>query len=277
MPTSSSGISYEELSRGPVGNESAKEDYRHDKISAVRILKAKWSDRIDLVRDLMGGVSSVGGALVYVAPDTYPEFDKCFVRGISVQGITKPLNTGPESMANYEFAELRVMYETPDLSNFADDPTSTNLISESVDLSGEFITIPESSLWWVSSGKELKHQAGLIIGAMDYTLMLHRHPAPPFGAALNLVGKVNSTPFSPIGSFTFAADHLLFLGLHSARNVAVSATGKAIVTAWDVAYKFKWRSKSWNEYFNRDLGGWDRVVTASGSPPYDGGNFATLY
>src|SRR5262245_19113882 len=93
--------------------ESAIEDYSQEAVTAVRVLRCAWSDRLKLVRALRGGVHSSGQL---VPPMTYPDFPRCYCSNVHIEGEGKAAQAGAESMISYTDAILTVNYETPDYS-----------------------------------------------------------------------------------------------------------------------------------------------------------------
>jgi hypothetical protein len=260
--------------------ESGRESIARDKISAVRVLRCAWTNRLVLSRALLGGSTVIAGVITYAAPLGYPEIPVALAERIDIAGIGVAGQAGADSQISYTDAELTVHYETPDF-DVLDNPNGNGqlLLEESMDYSAEFVTIPTASLVWTSDGQKLPPDAvpGKIMGMGEYTIVAHRHPNPPFTTIDSLVGKVNNGVFSPLGRRSFADGHLLFLGSHDTRQFILDPLGNLTVTAYTVTYKWAFRTQRWNTAFRPDTGQFEDFQTPAGNQIYQGGNMSAVF
>ena len=257
--------------------ESGRESFSRDKIRARRIIRCAWTDRLTLTRALMGGATSSGS---FAAPAAYPDISTALCATVEIEGLGKSGQAGTDSQVSYTDAVLDVGYETPDytVSTNPNDPNGRLLLTESTDYHAEFVTTPTASFVWTSDQTPLPPDAvpGKVMGMAEYVIDATRHPNPPWEAIKQTVGTVNNGPFLVL-SRSWEDGKLLFLGTHDSRQFILDPIGNLTVKAYNVTYKWAYRSERWNTAFRPDTGQWEDFQTPAGNQLYKTGNHYSVF
>lgn len=222
---------------------SPTEQWDANGFSATRVLRCAWSSRFTLADELLGGDSG-RGALYEPKTSTGAR-----ATGIAMGppgGTMLPISG---TIAGYNNAELTVTY-----GNGPGD--SADLVSESLEPTAEFLTLPPEKFLWgsgtVGTGVDLEEDEapGMLIRGMDYVLTRYQVPYIPI-ALTTLPGKVNDATVtasllltSPGVCMAFAAETLLF------GNPTLQRTTKTDNSpCWTINYRFSYRPSGWNKYW----------------------------
>lgn len=277
-------ISHEEFTEGDY--DSPQESWQDDGLHATRTLKCAWADRHTLAAELVGGPAIIGGNLVLYLPQPYPHATgfNCYVKSIgSVRGFGQPDQSaayiqGAGTYLKYTYAILQVEYAplSYDVEN-----SDEIFITENVEGSAEFITLPYKNLYWdppdTTSDPGTKVQdieaPGAVFRMMSWQYTLHKVAVIP-DTIFSLMGLVNdASAKSPTYNQTFAAETLLW-GMPSMRR-EISVTG---VKMWEVTLNMTYKSTGWNKFSRAGVATPANIYTSDGSTfrPYTTGDFSGI-
>lgn len=231
--------------------------------------KCAWSDRYQLIRDLVGTYTGTPpSTVVRVPPFRYPDSSNMFVTSIaSVEPFGRPTLWSSVGLGwtTRSKAIVTANFGVPHW-DFSGSDAYTKI---TFNASGEFLTLPETSLKF-SDGTPTNTPIGILIPQIEITLEKNRLPFLPVYAMAQCVGKVNSGAVT-IAGYTFAAGYLLFAAGQS--NYQIDATGNI---AYSQEYKMTYRAQPWNYYYHPAGTGFQPVTDLSGDPPYGSVDFSIL-
>ncbi len=241
---------------------------------ATKVYLCDWNQRWRVVVGLLGFNSSVsiGGAITLNLPMRYPDFQQTavslYAANVAVQGFGSPYQN--TFSVGYTAARLTVNFRSfpwsfqginqNDFNNQIDPAHPYIYAEQSMSFTNEFITVPGTSVFWLSSGKKLGNRNwGYRSPITNFNISLKYVPYIPAAAiiAAETAGPINSATYLGVGP-----GQLLFNGAetHSTRMSDGSQTQS-------VDYSFSVRHIApWDYDFNGDLPGWDKVVDSAGSP-----------
>lgn len=274
-----SSIAYSELPGSPEENFS-----RASGFSAVRKIKCAWRDRMRLARELMGGMSATGVLLPSARYDDNPAARVTDVKIRPFFGGELESDDGDDRKALYEQAELNITYKVPDGSDSSgggdDSDSPESLVSETIDVAKEFMTLPSQGLYWsansTSDADKLGDDAspGILIPMLVWSYTRRQLLSLPW-AASDLVGHVNGAGMtSTTTGLSFAPETLLYESLSLSRGT--SPSGRVV---WDATFRFVHRATGWNRFFNPKTAEWATVYREDSSQefkPYPLGNLRAL-
>jgi hypothetical protein len=243
-------VSYTEIAGSP-RNESATDN----EFTATRELKLAWSDRGTFIGEILG--------------TAYPTVSAAKAVRVAFQPFGGETGAS-ETVAAYDHALATVEYSTNAI---------VDNISESIEPSAEFITLPaENFRWDAADGDELTDDEapGKLIRKLDYVLTRHNVTTVP-SDVLSLVGYVNNAAVSPttsgISAWSFAAETLLYTPPTMSRTIDSAGASK-----WKVTLRFSYQPWTWNKFWRADTQAWSEIYVAGGAvyKNYPSGNFSTL-
>lgn len=234
--------------------------------------KVAWGDRIAFVNFVCGTVVGGAGSIVRTPPMRYPPSPNMrATRDFEIQPLGK-LSVDATGWVAYPFAVVTINFAIPEYSieDGSGDPSGQPWTTTTFDVSGEFLTLPDSA-YKFSGGVPTGSPVGKIIPQVAISMKRHWVPYLPVSAMLGLIGKVNNATFT-IGDFTCQPETLLFLGGPNQRQ-ADTAGGQS----QEVEYKFSYRPVSWNKFIHPNgTSGFQYITDGSGNKVYDAGSFGTL-
>lgn len=244
------------------------EEWLPDGLHATRKLRCAWGDR-------------------YTIRDAFMDQEYTLISGTGARCARVSVmpapgqNKGALAVASYREALVTCEFEVG-------GPETVDLLSESIEPSGEFYTLPNGDgkgnyyFSWTggAAGEFLSpdETPGVLIRSIDYTITKYRVATVPT-SAYSLVGNVNDAAIHPktsgLTGWTFAAETLLFHGPRPDRTIKSDGT-----FTWTVAYRFTYRPNGWNK-FPRATGvtlGWESIYLVGGAEfkPYVLADFSVL-
>ncbi len=242
LPPSPITISFEEVNDSPaekIGTESG--------LTATRILKCAWGDRLDLSRQLLGFAHESAGQIIFTEPHRYPHDTSIVALDISLSGFGATTASGDAEISAFLHAFLTVEYGPP-LYELEGERTLT---SESFEGVAEFITIPNRKLYWDAGGAPREilgadEAPGKLIKMINWVYTIH-HIFSIDAGYWNEVGKVNTLAIaSPLFGITFEPETLLYNPPQLARETTTKG-----VKAWSMTLRFTHKASGWNKSFKR--------------------------
>lgn len=233
----------------------------------------KWSDRITFVNFVCGATLGGPGAITRLPPLAYPPSPNLYAtRDFAIEPLGKL--RADSNWVFYDRALVTITFAVPQFDfpggPAGGDPSGVPWTTTTFDLSGEFLTLPDSTFKF-SGGKPLGVPAGRIIPQVAITFKRHWVPYLPVSAMFGLLGKVNNAAFS-LGDFSCPAETLLFLGGPNQRQSDTSGHASQ-----EVEYKMIYRPVSWNKFLHPDgVSGFQYINDGNGNKVYDQGDFTTL-
>ena len=262
------GITYEEL------EHSGRTTYSHENgWVGHRTFLVAWDDRRAFAEALLGYTDPIGGLGISFPGQRFPGHDFLFCRDIAIEDIGEQ-SQGAE-MASYPNAKVTATYRphkfgtsTSETDEFDEDAeTSLAALTEEWDFSGEFLTVPEGAYCWSLDLELINEAVGIIIGNADIVLTSAEEPLLRRDRIADALGAVNSVTW-----YGFYPAHVMFLGAAARRTTTAAGVG-----AWEITYRFRARSESYNEMYRPGVG-WSAIeTTAHGDPPYRPYNFYNLF
>ena len=228
-------VSYKEL------EGSGKVSFRAEGgVSAERIFEVDWADRLDFADELRGVV----GRVIRTRPATFPGLAWLSCVDVTVEGSSRVLGTS--DVIAYDKAKVTARYEPSEF----DENDDRLLVTESLEPSVEFLTVPTEALFWDNAQEEPiapEEAPGKLMLSVDWIYTIHEILALP-AATLTLLGHVNQAAMrSPTIGLTFAAETLLFGIRPLVREITTEGVG-----AWTVTYVFSFNPTGWNRYYRPD-------------------------
>jgi len=210
-------VPYEEMDGSP--KESSSND---SGLSATRVLRCAWDDRLTLVEQLMGGVVIIDGVRTWTLPAKYPYDPNGIARVVNTPQIMpegKPVGNavGVEQFMSYKYAIITVQYGTNQQSYTS--PEDEYLISNDLAGSIQVLTVPgRGKYFWTEDvlPVDIDNAPVKQIQMLEWTRTIGQVDEVPL-IALSSVGKVNETAidysdYAPgVESLTFAPETLLML------------------------------------------------------------------
>lgn len=263
-----------------IENSGITESNPTDGAQAKVKFRCLWSDRKQLVRDLMWGIQSstnvVGapgtgkvGIFFRYNPLPYPESPNLFCRSIeSIEPFGKPQVLSwisPSWLVKHEAIVTAVFSYIPWMNQ--QDASGQPFTQTSINISGEMLTVPGST--FTTGSNPIGVPVGVMVPQMELTFKRFFMPYIPIAEMASLTGMVNSGTFN-VGDCSFPQDTLLFLGGSS--EIQSDTQGNITQT---VEYHFMFRNNpTWNQVIT---GGSSNLTYGNLSPlPYQRGNFTIL-
>lgn len=263
MPTPT--VTFYELANSP------RETFDEDGFKAVMSFECAWTDRIELAKQLAGGATLFpDGRTRRIDPFEYPY-------GTSGQvppGTSAPLGTAPvcvgvevEPLADsrqsqntdtrfssYSKAIVAATFRVPTWKRLAVPTTSGGQagdyewVTETLEPSAEFITMPNQKLWWNAAKTEPVAESeapGFLVKMMEWTRTRHR-VIRPHASVFDLQGCVNDSVLSSEKfNRQFAAETLLYVPPRLEPVVMPDGT-----KAHDLVMRFLYRAEGWNKFWH---------------------------
>lgn len=245
------------------------------RLSYVRLLKCAWSDRATFRDQLVASPFQLG--------HLYPHLPLSGARCVEVDtepfgGMQGNADSGGDSLSIYDDALLTVRYETPRIQDpqpapvSSGNPDPTDIISEDIVPSVEFLTIATRRAWWDAARTEPVSEDGAAPGVRirGFVWKFTRYNMAEYPDEWDEAnGSVNDAVLkSPLLKRSFNAETLLF----SVDGVKIKYWPDGTIT-FDVTAALQYRKVGWNKFPRPIDGGYvnfQRVYGSNGEPyePY---------
>ncbi len=261
--------------------------------AATRMLKCAYADR-QLLKDQLterGSSFYPGFEGGWIGPARHPL--NLLTQVADVQITRQGWN---ETTDDYEYAVLRVSYETPNY-HIADRGDSTSvynienrIASENATLdypekptveyefstTAEFLTLPYANFAWDDADtKPLTPEdaPGYLVQSTSMTLHWQNLTTYP-ALAVTATGLVNSVALTMRSVNDLAIETLLYVGPHVRSTVTAAGHKKIALTL-----NFIYRQTGWNKFMNPHTGAWSSIYVIGGAAysPYLSTDLTTLW
>jgi hypothetical protein len=219
----------------------------------------------NFVDSVMGGISRAGGTVHNVPKLRCPTNPTLFAMAADYVGAAE---TNVTSGGRPEFVDalVTVHFEVPTWPQFpADDPGgdqsfpndlapgSPIIFAEcEIDYGGEMVTIPNTSLVFISDGKKLEAPVAKWVGVQTWRVVRHYYPNLPHAKLTSLMNRINNT--------TFMGQDRGKVRLHSAKTRQTKTSDGTRVQNFE--FELHVREYDWNEFIRED----DMLFDLVGSP-----------
>lgn len=258
-------VTFHELANSPT------ESFDEDGFRAVMRFECAWTDRIDLAKQLVGSAFLQYGTTIRTDPFEYPYGSAGqvipgspvplgtppVVHGVEVeplQDIKASAGTVDTRFVTYVKAVVTATFRVPTWKKLPVPNTtgqgttgSYEWVTETLQPSAEFITMPNQKLWWDAAKTvpvDDQEAPGLLVKMEEWTRTRHRvirtHPS-----VFDLIGCVNKDPVaSEKYNRTFEPETLLYTPPRLEPIVMPDGT-----KAHDLVMKFAYRPVGWNRFW----------------------------
>lgn len=234
-----------------------------------------WDDRFQLCSDLIGTWAVAGGTIIRTPAYLYPASPQLFCTDIvDITPFGKPLPSRFVPIRAWIFRQLATVtarFTIPGYTQDGSDQSGQPYTVLSLNTSGEFLTLPDTT-YWFADGTPTLTPIGFLIPQIEYTWTRYRMPIIPDAQMAALCGKVNSDSFKISKTFTADPGTCLFMpgAVRPDGNVqAMFAYEYGFPFTYVAEYKFLWKPIPWNYFLhpNRTTG-FAVVTDGSGNTPY---------
>jgi hypothetical protein len=232
-----------------------------------------YGDRGDFINQVAGVVSvsgGIGGLVRRTAPYQLPDNPRLYADANSITWTPEGQLLAGTFPIQYSHAIVTVMFRQPtwNIDGNADDPGFYNSLSQDptenqsllyatqeLSYAKEWMTIPNSSVQFMSDGKSVNASKGRSVTVTTVRITFHNFPLLPFGVFRQYADSVNNAVFLGCDVGT-----VMFEGPATTREATTTGqvTQKLMLT-------FKWRKYDWNKSLRDDGITWDFIVT-KGTP-----------
>ena len=234
---------------------TAKENRTLDDWTASVDLRCSWANRHNLMDDIIGNQRPwpywpyAGGVGL-------------FPRNAAMRADATEYNASGQGM-DYEDAVITFNYGVPGKD---DQPDPTELYSETLEPTTEFLTEDYNLFKWKSDGSKLKEgeQPGRIIRGLRLVRTIFRLTSLNANI-LTLPGSCNNASYlSTALGLTFAAETLLFIPPVISRTITTDGA-----EAWNVRCAWEYKEDGWNKYWRAKTQAYDTITLADGGADYE--------
>jgi hypothetical protein len=238
---------------------------------AIVVYKIPWAQRFAFYNAVVGTAFSFGGVIGRTPPMVYtPNSNLYAMPDVQTAGHGKPKVDSTGFLA-YDYALVTVRYARPPWAYDNSDPSGQPWTTTSLDIGGQFFTVPDSVYHFGSpTGPKTTLPVGIREPQVEIQYTRHWAPYLPVAAILSLVGKVNVNALT-VGDFTCAPQTVLFNGGKTLREA--DTAGNAVQR---IDYRHTYKPSGWNKQYNPASGSFDTIVDNNGNSPYAVGDFSTL-
>ena len=255
---SPSGIEYAEC------DDSPKETWSETGLKATVELLTPWALRYALCEDIFGG-----------NPLVYPPAP--WSRAFAKEASCVPFGDGIPS-ADKKYNDYHKALVTVTFSFDSKGPQTTELISESLEPTAEFLTLDAKDLRWGSQGGDEMGDGdgpGVLLRGFNWVYTQHMVMNVP-AAILTLASCCNAASvYARLLGLTFPAQTLLYQPPTLERKITVQQ-----IEAWKITHRFSYKPNGWNKFWNPKTQSWSYVYHKdSSSPliPYPPANFNPIF
>lgn len=282
-----------EMAGSPTGG------YDGNNLQRKRKVRVAWDDIVAYEQELMPTSSVSGNQNSSGISASYPGFP-----GLRVTGFTWAPLAGDNSKTDdedtygvmaYEYAVFDITYGVPKADTGSENPENQNppdydpvpLLQHSFESGGEFLTLPNTKLYWYYDSEYLSEdaKAGIFVPTTQHTLTWPKVISPNWAALLNKAGRVNFGTFRLRG-YDYPPETVMYLGFSGEQEVMSDG-----VRAWKLTLKFSVKYitsnipaaaavdyASWNEFYDERDGKWHTVLKESdASKVYGTSDFTELF
>lgn len=217
---------------------------------AERILLCKWTDRIGLAIQLLGGSIVIGGVSQGIAPAVYPDIQNWICQRIEISG--DGLQSDGGSLIAFERARMRCIFAPPQW-----DPSTTNTGEIELDFSSSaFALDQQQQSFKFVDGSPVSPSLMPVVRLTTVMVSITKYDLAvlPMPAILPLIDCTNGGTFLGAG-----AEQVVFRGGRSSKKF----TAQGIVN-WDVSYAFEYKQSGWNKLW-KPGSGWTGFTDMSGA------------
>jgi hypothetical protein len=242
---------------------------------ADRIIDCAWDDRVGLILAMMGGATQDGEVADYIAAVTYPDAPTLMrLRAVKPEGLGVR-KVGVNGMIGYEYARLRLTYETPPRGTAEEQEIG----SVSLDIGSEILAVPQDvpTFKWGSDDEDVAPEASPAVQITTITMVKEslNQPKIPLAVIVSLLDHVHDGDFKlDVDGETVAGAKVLYRGARTRRRFT---TGGA--KNYDIEHLLQVRSQDWNKFLRPTAGGfsWDTVKYKDGSELFPTGDLNKLF
>lgn len=258
---------------GEAGQAATRErfDWESGEITATRIFKGPWEDRIDFVNDHLD--------------KEYPDLPQAKLANVEILGIGVASVNSDTGQASWDTAQLTVTYKTlqqetpasPTKPQTVEDFSNRRFIEESLEGRVEILQVDASDYWVDSAANAqqfgtqyLQENEGLRLNALDKINLLdpteiltlkQQFVGVPFWTEMHMArGKVNNNCFIAPSGIAFAAESLRYDGTTGRTKIDVDTRGSEDnpFPVWELEHSFAHKIVGWNTRLVD--GKWQRIV-----------------
>lgn len=243
---------YDYVGRSPTFNAT------RDALSAQREGHIDWANIDALIAECTPAVPSL--------PGLYPGSTVLYVESLDIKPIAEERSPTCGNVVSYSKADVTIKY-----GKLPYNPET--LITRKWNFSGEFMTLPASSVKW-ENGDAVENEeisAAKNIRMIEHALTRQRAVSIPWTAMRECIGKVNSALLDDDIFDNVAAESLLYLG--SAIDWTLDTAGNE---QWTLEHRFQERliehngvSYGWCHFWRPDKKAWERLVDNAGNHMYE--------
>lgn len=259
QPPATISVDYAELEDGLSGGVDDKGEFE------TRTYLVAWDDRIAFIRDMKGTSKQSGGPggkWITTVPFASPGNPYLYVNSITWVPHGSPVI--PSNPARYSHCKITVNFRPPvfdfgpvdilnSLTQDSDENQLLQLCSQEIEYGRQAISIPNTTMKFLSDGRQISSALGRSISLQVMTLTYHRFPLLPVGYLRDYQDCVNDATFlgCPRGTVLFEA----------ASNRRESSVGGPTTQMLKMVYKY--RQYDWNMRARPDGPEWDYIVKSS--------------
>lgn len=255
--------------------------------SGTATIKAlcSYDDRLDIANKLLGGLQNSDGDWSYTDPSQYPfgfDGDNICANQVTIVPVGDRDDNGM-----YVQAELTISYG-PYLFMQYDESTPITICSVTTNCSAEQLPMPIGSYQWEDGTlvNDDDFKPSLVFPYVELKVVVQYTAEPLISDCEDLLGQVNQDDLTlpnPNGDDdTFSANTVLFLGVTP--SMIINSQGYLCYTR-ELTFGIRDNdSHGWNGLWNPATAKFEDITSApdddgtgGGDPPYDQGDFSTLF
>lgn len=147
-------VPFEEMDGSPIETVSSTVS----NVAATRIIRCPWGDRMQMAKEFVGWVEVMGANATQHLPHQYVALSgTVFAKDVKMKPVSRIMSSPEDNqIAAYDTAELTIEYKIQDIGApgfaFTQDQLdiygSSVIITESITVAMEFLTLPVEGLYW---------------------------------------------------------------------------------------------------------------------------------
>jgi hypothetical protein len=268
QPPATISVDYAELEDGLSGGVDDKGDFES------RTYLVAWADKNTFIQQLKGTSRQSGGPSgkwVMTVPYASPDNPNLYVNNITWVPWGTPIV--PSNPTRYSHVKVTVSFRVPPfefgpadtLNSLTQDSEENQLLqlcTQEIEYGRQAISIPNTTMKFLSDGRQISSALGRSISLQIMTLTYHRFPMLPVGYLRDYQDCINDATFlgCPRGT-------VLFENAHNQREAGVETAGGVATGNIGVHQMlkmvYKYRQYDWNMRARPDGPEFDYVVKSS--------------